>query len=266
MPERENYDLSKYFRWETFPSPFCPGCGHGILMGALIRVIDEIKLDWKKTVFVSGIGCAAWIPSPHYAADTMHTTHGRAIAFATGIKLYNPKLNVIVVSGDGDLASIGGNHLIHAARRNISIPVICANNNIYGMTGGQLASTTPLGSRTTTTPMGSTERPFDLVKLVIGAGANYVARTSVFHRQLLQNTLKKAIRYSCVSGSGFSFIDVLSPCYTQFGRRNNYKSVTEMISSLRDKTISAKNQQELFSPPPRLKDKIIIGEYANFSG
>jgi 2-oxoglutarate ferredoxin oxidoreductase subunit beta len=261
MPERENHDLSKYFRWETFPSPFCPGCGHGILMGALIRVIDNIKLNWKNTVFVSGIGCAAWIPSPHYAADTMHTTHGRAIAFATGIKLYNPKLNVIVVSGDGDIASIGGNHLIHAARRNIPITVICANNNIYGMTGGQFASTTPLSSCTATTPKGSTERPFDLAKLVIGAGADYVARATVYDSKLLNNYIKNGITYSCINNKGFSFLDVISPCHTQFGRRNNCRSITDMIKDIRTKTVLAKTPEDLCVPSNQLKDKIVLGEY-----
>ena len=135
--------LEKYIRPGVKSTPFCPGCGHGILMGLILRAIDELKMDMNKMVFVSGIGCAAWIPSPHYDGDTLHTLHGRALAFATGVKLFNPELCVMVVSGDGDLSSIGGNHLIHAARRNIDLKVICANNMIYGMTGGQVASTTP---------------------------------------------------------------------------------------------------------------------------
>jgi 2-oxoglutarate ferredoxin oxidoreductase subunit beta len=221
-------EFSRYLRTETFPTPFCPGCGHGILMGSIIRSIQEAKLDIKQTVFVSGIGCASWIPSPHFAADTMHTTHGRAIAFATGIKLFNPKLRVIVVSGDGDLADIGGNHLIHAARRNRELTVICANNGIYGMTGGQAAATTPQGARTVTTPEGSPERPFDLCKLVTGAGATYVARSTVYHTRALIKYLKTALLHK-----GFAFVDVISPCPTQFGRRNDYKSAKEMIQALR---------------------------------
>jgi 2-oxoglutarate ferredoxin oxidoreductase subunit beta len=256
------HELSKYFREEAFPTPFCPGCGHGILMVSVIRVIDRLKLDWEKCVFVSGIGCAAWIPSPHFSADTLHTTHGRAIAFATGVKLYNPELNVIVISGDGDLTSIGGNHLIHAARRNINIPVICANNNIYGMTGGQCASTTPKGCKTATTPAGSTEPPFDLVKLVVGAGGGYAARASVSQPPVLQSYLKKALTHSCIEKKGFSFVDVVSPCYTQFGRRNKYKSGTDMMKELKENVVKAKTRDELFSPPPEAKDKIVIGEYS----
>src|SRR4030067_2570221 len=171
--------LEKYIRPGVKATPFCPGCGHGILMGLILRAIDELEMDMKKILFVSGIGCAAWIPSPHYDADTLHTLHGRALAFATGAKLFNPDLCVIVVSGDGDLSSIGGNHLIHAARRNIDLKVICANNMIYGMTGGQVASTTPKSSKSSTTVAGNPYRPFDLSHLVKAAGATYVARYSV---------------------------------------------------------------------------------------
>ncbi|MBI4833506.1 MAG: 2-oxoacid:ferredoxin oxidoreductase subunit beta [Planctomycetes bacterium] len=257
--------LAKYFRWESFPTPFCNGCGHGILMKLLIEAVDELKLDWKKTVFVSGIGCAAWIPSPHFSADTMHTTHGRAIAFAAGIKSYNPELNVIVVSGDGDLTSIGGNHLIHAARRNIRIPVICANNNIYGMTGGQFASTTPLGSRTVTTPKGSSEPPFDLMKLVIGAGATYAARATVWHYKDLLKYIKTAIVHSLEpKKGGFAFVDAVTYCHSQYGRRNNYASSVEMLRDLRGKSFRAKSREELFLPPPDAKRKIVIGDYTAF--
>jgi len=261
----------KYIRQEVLPTPFCPGCGHGILMNIILRAIDELSLDWKKTVFVSGIGCAAWIPSPHFKADTLHTTHGRAVAFATGVKLFNPKLNVIVISGDGDLASIGGNHLIHAARRDINIPVICANNNIYGMTGGQCASTTPLGCKTATTPEGSSEPPFDLAKLVIGAGSGYVARATVMQPLVLKKYIKNALIRSCIEGrgharpykgmGGFSFIDALSPCFTQFGRRNKSSSRVDMMKNLKSDTVRAKTPEELFSTPAHLKDKIVVGEY-----
>jgi 2-oxoglutarate ferredoxin oxidoreductase subunit beta len=150
-----NERMQKLIRAEAFPTPFCPGCGSGILMNAIVRAIAELEIDLDQLLFVSGIGCSAWIPSPHYNADTLHTLHGRPVAFAVGAKLYNPKLKVIVISGDGDLSSIGGNHLIHAARKDIDITVICANNMIYGMTGGQLAATTPLEFRTVTTPKGN---------------------------------------------------------------------------------------------------------------
>src|SRR5512135_1098236 len=207
--------LEQYIRPGVKSTPFCPGCGHGILMGLILRAIDELKMDINKMLFVSGIGCAAWTPSPHFDGDTLHTLHGRALAFATGAKLFIPDLHVVVVSGDGDLTSIGGNHLIHAARRNIDIKVICANNMIYGMTGGQAASTTPEGAKTSTTGQGNPYRPFDLCKLARAAGATYVARYSVTQPLALINSLKKALRHV-----GFSFLDVLSPCPTQFGRRN----------------------------------------------
>jgi 2-oxoglutarate ferredoxin oxidoreductase subunit beta len=176
-------DLENYLRPGVKGTPFCPGCGHGILMGLILRSIDELKMDMRKMLFVSGIGCAAWIPSPHFAGDTLHTLHGRAVAFATGAKLANPELCVLIISGDGDLSAIGGNHLIHAARRNLDLKVICANNMIYGMTGGQAAPTTPQGARTATTGQGNPYPPFDLCRLVAAAGATYVARYGVTQPQ-----------------------------------------------------------------------------------
>ena len=171
-------DLEKYLRDEVSTTAFCPGCGDGIMMGSVLRAVDSLGLDMQKVLYVSGIGCAAWIPSPNFKADTLHTLHGRPVAFATGAKLANPSLEVIVISGDGDLSSIGGNHLIHAARRGIKLAILCANNFIYGMTGGQVASTTPLGrfSATTPPPAGNPYPPFDLVSLVLAAGARFAAR------------------------------------------------------------------------------------------
>lgn len=198
-------------------------------MAAILRSVDELNLDINKMLFVSGIGCAGWIPSPHFAADTLHTTHGRPIAFATGAKLFNPSLKVIVIGGDGDISSIGGNHLIHAARRNMELTVICANNGIYGMTGGQVAPTTPLSAKTATTETGNNDRPFDLVKLAKGAGAEFARRCDVYHARKLISTLKEALTYK-----GFAFIDVISPCYTQFGKRNSAESPAGMITDLKD--------------------------------
>lgn len=241
---------------QAFPTPFCPGCGHGILMNAVLRALAELEYDLKQTLFVSGIGCAAWIPSPHFKADTLHTLHGRAIAYATGAKLFNPQLKVMVISGDGDLSSIGGNHLIHAARRNMDLTVVCANNSIYGMTGGQVASTTPLGSLTTTTPKGNPDRPFDLCKLAEAAGATFVARHPVATPIPLTRTLKKAIAHS-----GFSFVEVLSPCPTQFGRRNAFRSSYEMIKALKEDCISVEKAKGL--TPEELKGKVVVGEFVN---
>jgi 2-oxoglutarate ferredoxin oxidoreductase subunit beta len=223
-------------------------------MHSILRAIDELKMDMKKMLFVSGIGCAAWIPSPHFNGDTLHTLHGRALAFATGAKLYNPDLCVVVISGDGDLSSIGGNHLIHAARRNIDLKVICANNMIYGMTGGQVASTTPKGSKTSTTGKGNPYRPFDLCKLVEAAGATYVARYSVTQPVALTQSIKKSILHV-----GFSFIDVLSPCPTQYGRRNRLDKPEEMIQNLIQRCILEEEAKGLTEE--ERAEKIITGEF-----
>ncbi|MDO8956405.1 MAG: thiamine pyrophosphate-dependent enzyme [Deltaproteobacteria bacterium] len=251
-----NEKIFQMINQKAFPTPFCPGCGHGILMGAILRAIADLEYDMKQMLFVSGIGCAAWIPSPHFKADTLHTLHGRAIAYATGAKLYNPKLKVVVISGDGDLSSIGGNHLIHAARRNMDMTVICANNFIYGMTGGQMASTTPLGSLTTTTPKGNQEPPFDLCKLVEAAGATYVARYPVATPIPLIRTLKKAMAHQ-----GFAFVEVLSPCPTQFGRRNAFQTAFAMIKALKSSCLSVEKAKNLSQE--ELLGKVIVGEFVN---
>lgn len=245
----------EFLRKETLPLPFCPGCGHGILLSAILRAIEASGIDINNMLFVSGIGCAGWIPSPHIKADTMHVTHGRPIAFATGAKLFNPRLKVMVVSGDGDLASIGGNHLIHAARRDIDMIVVCANNEIYGMTGGQVSPTTGLGIKTTTTLAGNIEPPLDLCKLVEAAGASYVARSTVFHLEHLIGLLKKAL-----SHKGFSFIDALSPCPVHFGRRI-YTSAAEQLKDLEKRCILLEKTRGM--PPETLKGKIIIGEFVS---
>jgi 2-oxoglutarate ferredoxin oxidoreductase subunit beta len=224
--------LEKYLRPQVKATPFCPGCGHGVLLGLILRAIEgleqEGRLAWSEMLFVSGIGCAAWIPSPNFKADTLHTLHGRAVAFAVGAKAANPALKVMVVSGDGDLASIGGNHLIQAARRGNDLTVVCANNQIYGMTGGQVAPTTPVNLPTATTPGGNPYRPFDLCKLVAAAGASYVARGSVTRPYDLIDYLGRGL-----TTPGFSFIEVLSPCPTQFGRRQRLDSAAAMFDHLR---------------------------------
>ncbi len=252
-------DLERYLRPGVQATPFCPGCGHGILMNQILRAIDELKWPMDKMLFVSGIGCGAWIPSPHFNADTLHTLHGRAIPFATGVKMFNPHLKVIVVSGDGDLTSIGGNHLIHAARRNTPLTVICANNMIYGMTGGQVASTSPVGALTATTTEGNLYRPFDLCKLVLGAGASYAARYSVTQPLSLMAAIKKALRMPA-----FTFLDVLSPCPTQFGRRNRVDAPTDMLNVLIKSCISREDASEMSRDD--LKDKIVTGEFTDDEG
>ncbi|MBN1401530.1 MAG: hypothetical protein JXA74_11875 [Anaerolineae bacterium] len=249
-----NTSIKRFIRPEVFPTPFCPGCGHGILLGAILRAIDELDWSMDEILFVSGIGCGGWIPSPHFAADTLHVTHGRPVAFATGAKLYNPELKVIVIGGDGDIASIGGNHLIHAARRNLDMTVICANNGIYGMTGGQVTPTTPHGARTMTTPEGNPDRPFDLAALVVSAGASYVARYSVYHVRQLVRAIKRALEHP-----GFSFVECLSTCPVQFGRRNELQSPVEMLRYFRELTVSLARARAMSDG--ELADKIIVGEF-----
>jgi 2-oxoglutarate ferredoxin oxidoreductase subunit beta len=244
--------LDPYLRSEVQGTPFCPGCGHGILLGLILRAIEGLGLDMRRMLFVSGIGCAAWIPSPHYKADTLHTLHGRAVAFATGAKMANPDLNVMVISGDGDLTSIGGNHLIHAARRGLDLTVICANNMIYGMTGGQVAPTTPEGSFTATSPRGNPYRSFDLARLVKAAGAAYVARGAVVRPYDLMDYISRALEMK-----GFSFVEVLSPCPTQYGRRNQQETPAMMIDHLRGCCVE-RTELDLSAPLP---DAILLGEF-----
>lgn len=201
----------KYIR--RFPSAFCPGCGDGQILNAIVRAIDHSKIDKNQIVAVSGIGCSAWIPSPYLKTDTFHTHHGRAIAFATGVKIANPALKVIVVAGDGDCVGIGGNHLIHAARSNIAMTVIMVNNGIYAMTGGQVAPTTEHGTKTITTPYGNPGYSFNVSELVKAAGATYVARWTTWHLPQLIKSIEKAMLKK-----GFSFIEVLSQCPTYEGK------------------------------------------------
>jgi len=246
--------IKRMIRAESFPTPFCPGCGHGILMSAILRAIDELGLEMDDMLFVSGIGCGGWIPSPHYAADTLHVTHGRPVAFATGAKLFNPRLKVVVIGGDGDIASIGGNHLIHGARRNIEMTVICANNGIYGMTGGQVTPTTPHGARTVTTPRGNPERSFDLCQLVLAAGASYVARYSVYHIRPLIRSLQAALTHP-----GFSFVEVLTSCPVQYGRRNDLTTPAAMLDDFRQRCVTISAARTMTQE--QLKDRTLIGEF-----
>jgi 2-oxoglutarate ferredoxin oxidoreductase subunit beta len=207
-------EFFEFYRKDRWPHQFCPGCGLGTIMNGLYKAFNDLKMDINKTVFVSGIGCTGRVPG-YINADSVHTTHGRPIAFAMGIKLARPDLNVVVISGDGDLFAIGGNHIIHAARRNIDIKVIAVNNATYGLTGGQLAPTTPHNMVTTTSPYGNKEHPFALAELVAAAGANYVARWTTAHPNQLVNSIKTAL-----TTPGFTFVEVVSQCPVNFGRRN----------------------------------------------
>ncbi|UCE11915.1 MAG: 2-oxoacid:ferredoxin oxidoreductase subunit beta [Candidatus Thorarchaeota archaeon] len=235
----------EYLRTETLPQPFCPGCGNGTITNSFLRAVKDLDHDdLSAFAFVSGIGCGAWIPSPHFKADTLHTTHGRAVAFATGLKLANPELRVVVISGDGDLAGIGGNHLIHAARRNMDMTVICSNNYNYGMTGGQVSPTTFLGDTTATTPHGNPERPFDLCGLVAAAGANYVARWTTAHPVQASRAIKTALERR-----GFTFIDILSQCPTAYGRSAKVGTAQDFFKWFKKLKVRKKDQPVFHTTP-----------------
>ncbi|MCJ7569861.1 MAG: thiamine pyrophosphate-dependent enzyme [Anaerolineales bacterium] len=211
----EEHPLDSLIRADRMPHIWCPGCGIGIVMRCYTQAIIKSGINLEKQVVVSGIGCSGRVAG-YMNIDSYHTTHGRAIPFAVGLKLTNPELNVTVFSGDGDLAAIGGNHLIHAARRNIDITVICANNFNFGMTGGQMGPTTPYGAMSTTSPYGCPEHPFNLVNLLAAAGANFVSRWTTIHvRQVIDDVLY------AFNKSGFSFIEVLAPCPIGFGKSND---------------------------------------------
>ncbi len=235
-----NQIIHQYLRHnKKFPHVLCPGCGHGIALGSLVRSIHNLGLDKDKVCVVAGIGCSGRL-AVYVDFNTVHTTHGRALTFATGIKMSNPKMNVIVLMGDGDALSIGGNHLIHAARRNIGLTAIILNNNIYGMTGGQCSPATPTGSFSMTTPHGQLEQSFDIPQLVKAAGANYVARTTSFHAQQMDKLITEAI-----SHPGFSMVEVFSPCHTQYGRKNKYKTPVDMYIELKKSAVPMERWQDM---------------------
>ncbi|MCR4398318.1 MAG: 2-oxoacid:ferredoxin oxidoreductase subunit beta [Firmicutes bacterium] len=244
--------IQGYLRRSKMPHIWCAGCGHGIVMGCLIRAIDRVGLDKNRTVIVSGIGCSSRAPG-YMDFDTLHTTHGRALAFATGVKMANPSLNVIVIAGDGDLAAIGGNHLIHAARRNIRIATVCFDNSTYGMTSGQYSPMTPTGKFASTAPYGNIDRPFDLCELAKGAGATYVARGTTYHASLTVNLIAKALEHN-----GFAFVDVLSQCPTYYGRRNKLGGAVEMMKWYKDNAVPVQAARQ--SPEPLPPGRFMIGE------
>jgi 2-oxoglutarate ferredoxin oxidoreductase subunit beta len=215
--KQSGHPLDNLLRTDRIPHIWCPGCGIGTAFSSCLIAMRESGINLKKTAMVSGIGCSGR-GAGYVNMDSYHTTHGRAIPFATGMKLANPELNVVVFSGDGDLFAIGGNHFIHAARRNVDLTIVCVNNFNYGMTGGQVAATTPYLSKTTTTPMGNPEDPFNLPLLAYACGASYVARWTVLHARDLMESIEEALLKR-----GFSFVEVLSPCPVNYGRRNKQK-------------------------------------------
>jgi 2-oxoglutarate ferredoxin oxidoreductase subunit beta len=245
--------LMDYVREEIMPHRFCTGCGCGTVLNAFVNAIEGLGLAPTGMVCVSGIGCSSWIPSPYFKSDTLHTTHGRPIAFATGVKIMRPDLTVVVIAGDGDVAGIGGNHLIHAARRNIDLSVFMVNNMIYGMTGGQVAPTTPAGVKTSTTPHTNIEPAFKVAELVATAGASYVARWTTYHVFPLMESMQNAIRKK-----GFSFIEIVSQCPDNYGRRIGLRSAVDFLRQFKEKAIRIEKTAGISEE--ELAEHIVIGK------
>lgn len=255
MEEKKESPFMKYLRKDRLPHIFCAGCGNGIVLNTFFNGMEMAEVDFDSIALVSGIGCSSRIPG-YVKCDSLHTTHGRPISFATGLKLGNPDLNVVLFTGDGDAAAIGGNHLIHGARRNIDLTVICINNSIYGMTGGQISPTSPQGSYGSTAPYGAFERPFDLSELVTAAGATYVARWTTTHALQLSNAIKKGL-----SNKGFSFIEVISQCPTYFGRKNKLRTPVDMMRWMTENSVNKRKADKMSAE--ELEGKIVVGEFAN---
>jgi 2-oxoglutarate ferredoxin oxidoreductase subunit beta len=253
LEEKFSHRLMPYLREEMLPTVFCEGCGCGTVLNGYAHAMDELGIRSEDLISVTGIGCSSWIPSPYLKSDTLHTTHGRAIAFATGIKMMRPDKHVVVIAGDGDLAGIGGNHLIHAARRNIGLSVFLINNFIYGMTGGQLSPTTPTGMRTATSPYENVEYPLNIAELVAAAGANYVARWTTYHvfplMESMQNAMKK---------DGFSFIEIYTQCPTSYGRRIGWRKAEDFLNHFKENSVRVQKAAEMSEE--ELEGKFVIGK------
>ncbi|OPY01687.1 MAG: 2-oxoglutarate oxidoreductase subunit KorB [Syntrophorhabdus sp. PtaB.Bin047] len=244
--------IHHYLRHDKkFPHVWCPGCGIGIILGALIRAVDHKGYEKDEIVLVSGIGCTGRLPV-YVDFNTLHTTHGRALTFATGMKLAKPRLKVIVVMGDGDAVAIGGNHFIHAARRNIDLTAIIVNNSVYGMTGGQYSPTTPYGMKTATSVYSNVEHSFSMSELAVTAGAVFVGRGTVYHAKLLESLMEKAFQKV-----GFSVVEIISHCHTQYGRMNRMGSAVEMMEWQRDHAVTMEKAAQMKEED--LKGKFRIG-------
>jgi len=236
---------------KKMPSVWCAGCGDGIIMSAIIRAIDKLGYSKDEVVMVSGIGCSSRMPI-YLDFNALHTTHGRALAFATGVKFARPELKVIVITGDGDALAIGGNHFIHACRRNIDITAILINNSIYGMTGGQGSPTTPSNAFSTTTPYGNVEKHFEPCELAKAAGASYVGRSTVYHATQMEKMIIEGLEHR-----GFSLIEVVSNCQTYFGRLNRQGDAVAMIKSFKERAVMLGKAKKMTEQ--ELEGKIVIG-------
>jgi len=247
--------VEKMFRVNKLPQIWCPGCGHGIVTRAIAQAIEKAGLDKDNVCIVSGIGCSSRAPG-YLDFNTLHTTHGRALAFATGIKLANPELKVIVITGDGDATAIGGNHFIHACRRNIGLTTIVFNNSIYGMTGGQYSPATPKGEKGTTAPYGNIDKAFDICDLAAAAGATYVGRGTAYHATALATLIQNGL-----NNDGFSLIEAISACPTYYGRKNKKGGPVEMMEFYKNSAVNVSAASKL--TPEQLEGKFLIGEFKN---
>lgn len=239
---------------KRFPNVWCAGCGIGIVLGAIIRAVDDLGLDKDDVAMISGIGCTGRMPV-YVDFNTMHTTHGRAVAFATGLKMVKPEMKIIVVMGDGDALAIGGNHFIHAARRNIGLTAIVVNNAAYGMTGGQHSPTTPQNIKTATTPYGHIEQQFPIAELAATAGASFVARSTVYHVRELESYVAQA-----VSKEGFALVEAVSYCHTTLGRINRWGTASDMMRRIKEQSLTQRQAESL--APEEIEGKIIRGIFA----
>ncbi len=246
------FDYSKYLRKGKLPHIWCPGCGHGIVLKSLLRAIDKSGLRKDDICMVSGIGCSSRTPG-YVDFNTLHTLHGRALAYATGVKLAKPELKVIVITGDGDALAIGGNHFIHTCRRNIDMTILVYSNAIYGMTGGQFSPTTPSGSYSTTSRYGNIEPAFDCCELAKASGATFVARGTAYHTQELERIILEALKHK-----GTSVVEIIDSCPVYYGRLNKMKSASQMMELIeKEGTVSVKQADKL--PPEKVKGKLLRG-------
>ena len=238
--QHESRVHERYLRHsKKFPNVWCAGCGVGIVMGAIVRAVDRLQLDKNDVALLSGIGCTGRMPV-YVDFNTMHTTHGRALAFATGLKMVRPEMKVLAVMGDGDALAIGGNHFIHAARRNMGLTAIVVNNLTYGMTGGQYSPTTPIGAQSVTAPYGHIEQPFPIPELAVAAGAAFVARSTVSHVQELEKYIARAI-----TKEGFAVVEAVSYCHTTLGRINRWGTAPDMMRRLKEQSVTLKQAKKM---------------------
>jgi len=250
----QRHEIDQYLREDRMPHIWCPGCGLGSVLHCFLNALVKTGIDMDKVAVVSGIGCTGRVAG-YVKLDSFHTTHGRAIPFATGLKVANPELEVVVFSGDGDLIAIGGNHLIHAARRNLDMLVLCVNNFNYGMTGGQLGPTTPVSARTTTSPIGNYERPFNVPYLATASGAVYVARWTSMHVRRLEQTINEALQRR-----GFRFIEVIAPCPPVYGRMNRQPTGMDQMRYYRENSI-IRHGADPKEVDIDLNGKIVVGKF-----